>query len=42
MELEIIYVNTAHTLNDPRNKVYLIEEAFRQPMFEHASFESLT
>jgi hypothetical protein len=31
----------AHTLNDPHNKVHLLEEAFQRLMFDGTSFESL-
>jgi adenine-specific DNA-methyltransferase len=41
-EFEFIYVNGAHTLNDPHNKVHLIEETFQRLMFDATSFESLS
>ncbi len=41
-EFEFIYVNGAHTLNDPHNKVHLIEEAFQRLMFDATSFETLS
>ncbi len=41
-EFEFIYVNGPHTLNDPHNKVHLIEETFQRLMFDTTSFESLT
>jgi adenine-specific DNA-methyltransferase len=41
-EYEFIYVNGAHTLNDPHNKVHLIEESFQRLMFDAVSFESLS
>ncbi len=41
-EFEFIYVNGAHTLNDPHNKVHLIEESFQRLMFDNTSFENLT
>jgi len=41
-EFEFIYVNGSHTLNDPHNKVHLIEEEFQRRMFENDNFESLT
>jgi adenine-specific DNA-methyltransferase len=41
-EFEFIYVNGAHTLNDPHNKVHLIEETFQRLMFDTTSFESLS
>jgi adenine-specific DNA-methyltransferase len=40
-EFEFIYVNGAHTLNDPHNKVHLIEESFQRLMFDNTSFENL-
>lgn len=41
-EYEFIYVNGSHTLNDPHNKVHLIEETFQRLMFDSTSFESLS
>ena len=41
-EYEFIYVNGSHTLNDPNNKVHLIEEAFQRLMFDTTNFESLS
>lgn len=41
-EFDFIYVNGAHTLNDPYNKVHLIEETFHRLMFDTANFESLS
>ena len=41
-EFEFIYVNGSHTLNDPHEKVHLIEEEFQRRMFESESFESLS
>ena len=41
-EFEFVYVNGAHTLNDPHNKVHLIEESFQRLMFDNTSFENLT
>jgi adenine-specific DNA-methyltransferase len=41
-EFEFIYVNAPHTLNDPHNKVHLIEETFQRLMFDTTSFESLS
>jgi adenine-specific DNA-methyltransferase len=41
-EYDSIYVNGSHTLNDPHNKVHLIEEAFQRLMFDNASSESLS
>jgi adenine-specific DNA-methyltransferase len=41
-EFEFIYVNGAHTLNDPHNKVHLIEESFQRLMFDTTNFESLS
>ncbi|MBI5815433.1 MAG: site-specific DNA-methyltransferase [Nitrospinae bacterium] len=40
-EYDFIYVNGSHTLNDPHNKVHLIEEEFQRRMFESETFESL-
>jgi adenine-specific DNA-methyltransferase len=40
-EFDFLYVNGAHTLNDPHNKVHLIEETFQRLMFDTANFESL-
>ena len=40
-EFEFIYVNGPHTLNDPHNKVHLIEETFQRLMFATTNFESL-
>lgn len=33
-EYEFIYVNGSHTLNDPHNKIHLIEEEFARRMFD--------
>ena len=41
-EFDFLYVNGAHTLNDPHNKVHLIEETFQRLMFDTANFESLS
>ncbi len=41
-EYDFIYVNGAHTLNDPHNKVHLIEETFQRLMFDTTNFESLS
>jgi adenine-specific DNA-methyltransferase len=41
-EFEFIYLNGSHTLNDPHNKVHLIEEEFQRRMFDNTAFESLT
>jgi adenine-specific DNA-methyltransferase len=41
-EFDFIYVNGSHTLNDPHNKVHLIEEEFQRRMFESETFESLS
>jgi adenine-specific DNA-methyltransferase len=41
-EFDFIYVNGAHTLNDPHNKVHLVEETFQRLMFDNTSFESLS
>ena len=41
-EFDFIYVSGSHTLNDPHNKVHLIEETFQRLMFDNTSFESLT
>jgi adenine-specific DNA-methyltransferase len=41
-EYDFIYVNGPHTLNDPHNKVHLIEETFHRLMFDTTSFESLS
>jgi len=41
-DFDFIYVNGAHTLNDPHNKVHLIEETFHRLMFDTANFESLS
>jgi len=41
-EYELIYVNGSHTLNDPHNKVHLIEETFQRLMFDSTNFESLS
>lgn len=40
-EFDFIYVNGSHTLNDPHEKIHLIEEEFQRRMFESESFESL-
>lgn len=40
-EYEFIYVNGSHTLNDPHNKVHLIEEEFQRRMFDSENFEAL-
>ncbi len=40
-EYDFIYVNGSHTLNDPHNKIHLIEEACQRRMFESEGFESL-
>lgn len=41
-DYDFIYVNGPHTLNDPHNKVHLIEETFQRLMFDTTSFESLS
>lgn len=41
-EYDFIYVNGSHTLNDPHNKVHLIEETFQRLMFDSTNFESLS
>ena len=41
-EFEFVYLNGSHTLNDPHNKVHLIEEEFQRRMFDNTNFESLT
>jgi adenine-specific DNA-methyltransferase len=41
-EYDFLYVNGAHTLNDPHNKVHLIEETFQRLMFDTTTFESLS
>ena len=41
-EYDFIYVNGSHTLNDPHNKVHLIEETFQRLMFDNTNFENLT
>jgi adenine-specific DNA-methyltransferase len=41
-EFEFIYVNGPHTLNDPHNKVHLIEETFQRLMFDTKNFESVS
>jgi adenine-specific DNA-methyltransferase len=41
-EFDFIYVNGSHTLNDPHNKVHLIEETFQRLMFDTSNFESLS
>jgi len=41
-EFDFIYVNGAHTLNDPHNKVHLIEETFQRLMFDTTNFETLS
>jgi adenine-specific DNA-methyltransferase len=41
-EYDFIYVNGPHTLNDPHNKVHLIEETFHRLMFDTTNFESLS
>ena len=41
-EFEFIYVNGPHTLNDPHNKVHLIEETFQRLMFDTTNFETLS
>ena len=40
-EFDFLYVNGPHTLNDPHNKVHIIEEAFQRLMFDTTNFESL-
>ena len=39
---DFIYLNGPHTLNDPHNKVHLIEETFHRLMFDTTNFESLS
>jgi adenine-specific DNA-methyltransferase len=41
-EFDFLYVNGPHTLNDPHNKVHLIEETFQRLMFDTTHFESLS
>lgn len=41
-EYDFIYVNGSNTLNDPHNKVHLIEETFQRLMFDSTNFESLS
>ncbi len=41
-EFDFIYLNGSYTLNDPHNKVHLIEEEFQRRMFESETFESLS
>ena len=41
-EFDFLYVNGAHTLNDPHNKVHLIDETFQRLMFDTTTFESLS
>lgn len=41
-DYDFIYVNGSHTLNDPHNKVHLIEETFQRLMFDTTNFESLS
>jgi adenine-specific DNA-methyltransferase len=41
-EYDFVYVNGPHTLNDPHNKVHLIEETFHRLMFDTTNFESLS
>jgi adenine-specific DNA-methyltransferase len=41
-DFDFIYVNGSHTLNDPHNKVHLIEETFQRLMFDSTNFESLS
>lgn len=41
-EYDFIYLNGPHTLNDPHNKVHLIEETFHRLMFDTTNFESLS
>jgi adenine-specific DNA-methyltransferase len=41
-EFDFIYINGSHTLNDPHEKIHLIEEEFQRRMFESESFESLS
>lgn len=40
-EFEFIYLNGAHTLIDPHNRVHLIEETFKRLMFDTPTFESI-
>ncbi len=40
-EYDLIFVNGSHTLNDPHNKVHLIEEEFQRRMFENGTAEGL-
>jgi adenine-specific DNA-methyltransferase len=39
-EFDFLYVNGPHTLNDPHNKVHLIEETFQR--LDTTNFESLS
>jgi hypothetical protein len=41
-EFDFIYADGSHTLNDPRNKVHLIEEIFQRLVFYTTNFESLS
>jgi adenine-specific DNA-methyltransferase len=41
-EYDFIYLNGPHTLNDPHNKVHIIEETFHRLMFDTTNFESLS
>jgi len=41
-DYDFIYLNGPHTLNDPHNKVHLIEETFHRLMFDTTNFESLS
>jgi hypothetical protein len=40
-EYDFIYLNGPHTVNDPHNKVHLIEETFQRLMFDTTNFETL-
>ncbi len=37
-EFDYIYINGSHTLNDPHDKVHIIEEAFQRLMFDTPDF----
>ena len=40
-QYEAIFVKGSYTLDDPHNKIHLIEEEFQRRMFESDTFESL-
>jgi hypothetical protein len=39
---DLDFGNGPHTLYDPHNRVYIIEEAFQRLMFDSTNFESLS